>query len=328
MKAERIARWFAILIISGLLLGIMLVRSLNSGQAVEVHARMPEAGGWAPADLQAVVGQPFNLRLTSDDVLHSFAIGQSDQPPVDVKPGQMTELTLNFDQPGKFTYYCTRWCGPDHWRMRGTIEVQPDPNIPAAPSTPPDSQPLFVALGLDIDSPRHTERVPERRPDANTGALFSAFVPPSYLEANYYRTHSPADVWQALRSEPATEALNDQQVWDLAAWVWRASTTQQKLAEGQRLYARDCAACHGQSGAGDGVMAPAVAAEFANSGHEQSGPFDFTAPHTNLATSPAIQHGKIVRGGMGTGMPYWGPIFTDEQIWSLVDYLWTFQFDY
>jgi len=30
---------------------------------------------------------------------------------------------------------------------------------------------------------------------------------------------------------------------------------------------------------------------------------------------------------MGTGMPYWGPIFTNQQIWSLVDYLWTFQFD-
>jgi hypothetical protein len=26
-------------------------------------------------------------------------------------------------------------------------------------------------------------------------------------------------------------------------------------------------------------------------------------------------------------MPYWGPIFTDDQTWSLVDYLWTFQFD-
>lgn len=23
--------------------------------------------------------------------------------------------------------------------------------------------------------------------------------------------------------------------------------------------------------------------------------------------------GKILRGGMGTGMPYWGPIFTEEQ---------------
>jgi len=25
-----------------------------------------------------------------------------------------------------------------------------------------------------------------------------------------------------------------------------------------------------------------------------------------LGASPALLHGKIVRGGMGTGMPYWG----------------------
>ncbi len=46
-----------------------------------------------------------------------------------------------------------------------------------------------------------------------------------------------------------------------------------------------------------------------------------------LGASDAILEGKIIRGGMGTGMPYWGPIFTAEQIQSLVDYLWTFQFD-
>jgi len=38
--------------------------------------------------------------------------------------------------------------------------------------------------------------------------------------------------------------------------------------------------------------------------------------------------GKIIRGGMGTGMPYWGPIFTEAQTWALVDYLWSFTFDY
>ena len=57
-------------------------------------------------------------------------------------------------------------------------------------------------------------------------------------------------------------------------------------------------------------------------------PADFTDANRMLAASPALLQGKIVRGGMGTGMPYWGPIFTQEQIWSLVDYLWTFQFDY
>ena len=29
---------------------------------------------------------------------------------------------------------------------------------------------------------------------------------------------------------------------------------------------------------------------------------------------------------MGTGMPSFGPIFTPEETWALVDYLWTFVF--
>jgi mono/diheme cytochrome c family protein len=30
---------------------------------------------------------------------------------------------------------------------------------------------------------------------------------------------------------------------------------------------------------------------------------------------------------MGTGMPAWGPIFTDDQTWALVDYVYSFVFD-
>ena len=88
-----------------------------------IHARMAETGGWTPENLTAEVGQPLHLRLTSDDVMHGFAVGQSDQPPVDVIPGEITEVTLTFDKPGKYTFYCTRWCSVNHWRMRGTIEV-------------------------------------------------------------------------------------------------------------------------------------------------------------------------------------------------------------
>jgi mono/diheme cytochrome c family protein len=46
-------------------------------------------------------------------------------------------------------------------------------------------------------------------------------------------------------------------------------------------------------------------------------PADFTDPKRMLGASPAILEGKILRGGMGTGMPMWGSIFTEEQIWDL-----------
>jgi mono/diheme cytochrome c family protein len=47
-----------------------------------------------------------------------------------------------------------------------------------------------------------------------------------------------------------------------------------------------------------------------------------------LGASPALLQGKILRGGMGTGMPMWGSIFTEEQIWDLIAYIYSFQFEY
>ncbi len=82
-------------------------------------------------------------------------------------------------------------------------------------------------------------------------------------------------------------------------------------------------------GAGSGEAAavrptlPATAAEHAHSKE----PADFTDPESMLGASPALLQGKILRGGMGTGMPYWGPIFTEDQLWALVSYLWSFQFE-
>jgi mono/diheme cytochrome c family protein len=40
----------------------------------------------------------------------------------------------------------------------------------------------------------------------------------------------------------------------------------------------------------------------------------------------ALYTAKIRRGGMGTGMPYWGSIFTEQELAAVVDYLWSFSF--
>ena len=60
------------------------------------------------------------------------------------------------------------------------------------------------------------------------------------------------------------------------------------------------------------------------SGLERERPPDFTNAAEILAEAPAILEGKIIRGGMGTGMPYWGNIYTRQQIHDLVIYIYTF----
>ncbi len=314
---------------------------------MELHATVSETGGWSPADLTAQAGQPLRLRLISDDVVHGFAIGQSAAPPLDLPPGQVVETTLAFDRPGKYVYYCTRWCGPNHWRMRGTIEV-----AGALNPAPTEPLPLYLTLGLDLDAPHPAAVVPGDRPSAvrvaayapgptggaGAGGLLPADPPTTRLSD--YSTISPSATWGALRADPALSALDDRALWDLIAFLWQSRTAPASLATGRALYAANCAACHGEAGAGDGVMAaPALrsdpqegagvaATPAMPAGHETQSPANFTDPATMLGASSALLEGKIIRGGMGTGMPYWGPIFTGAQTRALVDFLWAFQFEY
>ncbi len=320
MNARRLS-----LFLAGLAFGLPLTALAWRWQAlrlpiVEVHGRMAEDGGWTPDTLRAAVGVPLRLRLTSDDVVHGFAVGRRDDPAVDVMPGQTTDVEVTFESPGTFVFYCTRWCGPGHWRMRGTIEV-------GGGAAPPVSVglPLYERLGIDIDAPHAASAVPEDRPSAVRGAELARRLRGAMPAIDLLAT-SPADAFLSLRAGAALAGLSDGEVWDVVAYLYRSETSESALTRGTQLYAANCAACHGENGGGDGVMAGSLQAA-AQPGHANT-PADFTDSHTTLGASPALLHGKILRGGMGTGMPYFGPILRQEEIWALVGTLWTFQFDF
>jgi len=317
MKRSEIASW--ILVTCGLLIVVaapFMARMIGAQGVIEIHGRMAESGGWTPDVIQAKTGIPLHLRLTSDDVMHGFAIGQSDVPAVDVLPGQMTDIVLKFDKPGTYTFYCTRWCGVNHWRMRGKIEVTGDEMASSQSIT----SPLYMTLNLDIDIPHPASVTSVGIPDAQRATQFSALLPTEYLNSDYYRNHSPAQGYLDLRAEPALTSLSDADTWDLVAYIWQSNTTPTGLVAGKKLFAQNCAACHGETGNGDGVFATDI-----NALTNQS-PLKFTDPASMLGASPALLQGKILRGGMGTGMPMWGNIFSDQQLWDLVAYLYTFQF--
>jgi plastocyanin len=326
LVGEWTARLLLVLLIAGLFAAILAGR--RPAQAVEIHAVMPEKGGWLPGDLTAEVDVTLKLRLTSDDVMHGFAVGQQPWPAVDVMPGQVTELSLTFDEPGTYTYYCTRWCGPNHWRMRGTIEVTGE--AIESPATESPMQPLYVSLGLDIDAPHEVDVPLERAPSAARGESLDFAIPNRFRARDAYLEKTPFEVWRALRADPGTADLSDAEIWDLIAFVWSSQSTPESLQLGQRLYAENCAACHGENGDGDGVMTSSQTVESDSEffGGALLPPSDFTDAQRMLGASSALLQGKIIRGGMGTGMPYWGTIFTYEEIEALVDYLWTFQFSF
>lgn len=292
-----------------------------------IHAHIAENGGWSPDVIKAEVNEPLNLKLTSDDVVHGFAVGQMDMQSVDVIPGKVTEVTLTFDKPGIYTFFCTRWCGLNHWRMRGTIEVSGSSSSDPVPA----SAPLYVTLGLDIDALHDVPVTPSSQPSATNGQQLAANLLIDQ-SPDYYRTRSPYQVFDELSNTSLTES----QRWDVVAYIWRANTTKESLTNGGQLYAQNCAACHGENGAGDGVFADDLAASGEASMQTMTGadnmmmqpPVDFTNPTRMLGASPALLQGKILRGGMGTGMPMWGSVFTEDQIWDLIAYLYSFQFKY
>lgn len=116
-------------------------------------------------------------------------------------------------------------------------------------------------------------------------------MPEDYRNVATLPARSPVDTRQALRAEPGSASLGEEQVWDLVDYVWQRSATPDALAVGQALYAANCAACHGEGGDGRGVTGAALAsgdpADAPRSGTQPLAPTDFTDPVMILGASPA-----------------------------------------
>ena len=207
--------------------------------------------------------------------------------------------------------------------MRGTIEVRGP-----GPSSTKEPQPLFLKLGINVDMVSPAEVTPAALPSLAHGIQFAGLLPAYATDRETYLTSSPAQLWQRLHAEPALASRSDADLWDAVAFAWLSQTTPEKLAAAQKLYSTNCAACHGEIGKGDGVMVRGLPLiDYQNHqamGEQRVRPPDFTDPKNLLGASPVLLEGKMIRGGMGTGMPYWGPIFTQEQLDGLVSYIYTF----
>ena len=293
---------------------------------IELRARMAESGGWSSDVINATVGQTLHLRLTSDDVIHSFAVGQTDWPVLDIKPGEVVTTDLVFDHPGRYTFFCTRWCGTNHWRMRGVIEVtDPKSDTTRQPTAEP---PLFQKLGFDLDAMPVLDPEAKRSldqltglPSAERGAALHVELPAELRQRDWLRTHTPAEAFSLLRNNDAYGDLLDTQIWDVVALAWRSATTDTTIARGAQLFTRDCVACHGEQGRGDGPAGRDLPGLQKMVPDVKRGPADFTNLQRMAGLSDAHLQGKLLRGGMGTGMPEFGSLYTSDEQWAVVAFV-------
>jgi len=322
-RQEILAALVVLLILAGLPVAVLGYRyaqrpGSEGVRTFDVVAQVPEAGGWEPERITVRQGERVRLRIHGADVVHGFAIGRMDVAPVRVHPGEVVTVEFVADRAGRFTFYCDVWCSPYHYRMRGTLEVlATDGTLPVEPPTATER--YLNAIADRVDRPHPARFYPLTRPSAARGKVIAArygVALEPWRGTSVLRAESPSDVYAALL--PLTDDLGPQERWDLIAYLWSATTTPQRLAVGKALYERNCAACHGIEGGGDGPARRYLADE----------PRSFADARTMAGGTSWIYYAKTVRGGMGTGMPYFGPLFTEEQMWSVIDYLWTFLFAY
>ncbi len=290
---------------------------LNTIRTIDIVAAAPENGGFQPAAFEVNAGETIRLRVSSPDVVHGLAIGPGEGWDFGiVKPGEVKEIEITFPEAGRYTLYCNVWCSPSHWRMRAAIDVFGD----ALATTPDPIIERLTAQEINIDAPHPAENVPAEKPSVTRGKTLLAEVqsslPPDVLSAEWRQSHSPAEARALLIN------LDDAEAWDVVAALWLGDADPVQLDESQVLYAKNCAACHGATGNGDGIGA----ATLIEQGYMGDGPAAFADPTTMLGASSDILYGKLRRGGMGTGMPGFGTVFTREQSAQMIDYLWTFVF--
>jgi cytochrome c oxidase subunit II len=120
-------------------------------------------------ELHVPRGQAVKLKMTSEDVIHSFYIPAM-RVKADVIPGKYTTLWFNADTVGVYRLFCSQYCGAEHSRMSGRLIVM-EPNdyelwlsgastTGAAPSVP-SGEDLFAAKACNTcHRPDTTARAP------------------------------------------------------------------------------------------------------------------------------------------------------------------------
>lgn len=292
----------------------------NGPRTIQVTAAVPEAGGFQPASFRVAKGETVTLRFTSVDVTHGVAIGPGLGVDIgDIAPGETRDVTLTFNEAGTYTFYCNNWCSPDHWRMRGILDIY-DPSDPNFIPTP-WHDPVIAALieeGVNIDDATHMggqehESITfSQPPSVERGAALvgTLSIPAEIQTLEWRRSHSPAEALDLLQQ--ANPDANQAELMDVVVYLW----VQEGAPEVEILYNKNCAACHGLTGRSEGIAAEVTTERpiaFANLSHIFTRRGD-------------VLYAKIRRGGMGTDMPNFGTLFTPEETWMLVDYIWHLAF--
>ncbi len=75
-----------------------------------------------PDPIEVPANSEVTFYVTSRDVTHGFAVAGTNVNTM-VIPGQVAEMTVQFDEPGEYGIVCNEYCGSGHHYMEGKLIV-------------------------------------------------------------------------------------------------------------------------------------------------------------------------------------------------------------
>ena len=82
-----------------------------------------QAWQWTPQEVTVPAGTEVTIKAVSRDVIHGIRIPETNAN-VMVIPGQVSEIEVDFDEPGQYSLLCHEYCGIGHHTMFMTINVE------------------------------------------------------------------------------------------------------------------------------------------------------------------------------------------------------------
>ncbi len=121
----------------------------------EIHYQDPDASkAFTTAnEIHVPVGVPVQLRLASDDVIHSFWAPNLNGKR-DLVPGYISALWIRADTAGVYRSQCAEFCGEQHAKMALYVVAEPRPRfdawLDAQRNTPPPPSDSLLAAGQRV----------------------------------------------------------------------------------------------------------------------------------------------------------------------------------
>jgi mono/diheme cytochrome c family protein len=141
----------------------------------------------------------------------------------------------------------------------------------------------------------------------------------NFTDVEFMRHKKPSEFFEAISGGIDGTAmsawggtLSEMDTWDVLYYAVTFATSPEEVAKGKRLFMANCVSCHGEAGDGSGL----------------AGAANFTDQAFMSSEDPAEFFEKIGEGVSGTAMPAWGETLSEDEIWALVNYVWTFAYDY